>query len=72
MRSTIATVGTPRIRITINGHAVQVLVDIGASILAIRSSVAKQLGLDPNASQVTTFTNADNRSAVSRGLYYLT
>ncbi|KAG1454282.1 hypothetical protein G6F56_007357 [Rhizopus delemar] len=33
----------------------------------IRSSVAQQLGLNPDASQVTTFTNADSRSVVPRG-----
>lgn len=59
--------GTLRIQVTIQGHSVQALVDTGASISAIRSSVAQLLGLTPDESQITTFTNADNRSAVSSG-----
>ncbi|KAG1114109.1 hypothetical protein G6F61_010372 [Rhizopus arrhizus] len=60
--------GIPRISVTIQGHAVQALVDTGASISAIRTSMIDLLGLTVDTSHVTRFTNADNHSTTSRGV----
>ncbi|OBZ80363.1 hypothetical protein A0J61_11588, partial [Choanephora cucurbitarum] len=60
-------VSTPRIRLTLQGHLVQALVDTGANICALRTSVANKLGLNPDSSKSAAFTIANSGHASSRG-----
>ncbi|KAG1138813.1 hypothetical protein G6F38_010280 [Rhizopus arrhizus] len=60
-------VSTPRIQITLQGYRSRALVDTGANISALRTSVAEKLGLSIDKTTAATFTIADNSGASSRG-----
>ncbi|KAG0927159.1 hypothetical protein G6F57_014373 [Rhizopus arrhizus] len=60
-------VSTPCVRITLQGHLVQALVDTGANISAIRTSIANKLGVSPDVTKAAQFKIANNDNAASRG-----
>ncbi|KAG0757010.1 hypothetical protein G6F57_013243 [Rhizopus arrhizus] len=60
-------VSTPRVKITLQGHLVQALVDTGTNISAIRTSIANKLGVSPNVTKAAQFKIANNDNATSRG-----
>ncbi|OBZ80345.1 hypothetical protein A0J61_11606, partial [Choanephora cucurbitarum] len=60
-------VRTPMVATTLQGHLVKALLNTGADISVIRTSLAEKLGLSPDPSKATTFTIADNSNTSSRG-----
>ena len=63
-----ALVSTPLIDITLQGRMVKALVDTGANISAIRTSVADSLGLVLDTSRGASFTIANSTNTTSRGI----
>lgn len=61
----------PKVKLTIQGHLIHALVDTGANISAIRTSVATKLGLVPDTNGASSFTNADNHTTTSEGTVLL-
>ncbi|KAI7895283.1 uncharacterized protein EV154DRAFT_574121 [Mucor mucedo] len=62
---------TPRVRLTIKGNLVQALVYTGASISAVRATIASGLGLQYDTSKAAAFTTADNKNVSSLGVTYV-
>ncbi|KAI7867343.1 uncharacterized protein EV154DRAFT_453785, partial [Mucor mucedo] len=62
------TSSTPKIKVNFGGRLVVALIDTGASVTVMRSSVADLLQLVPDSSMSITFTTANNQTNSSLGM----